>query len=74
MVIQILRVFLTGLSLLLFLVPLAWCTDDDDNTEIFGWIEPVFLVDADFKLEAKLDTGADNSSLGAIIGQTSRHL
>lgn len=65
MVIQILRVFLSGFTLLLFLVPLAWCTEDDDNAEIFGWVEPVFLVDADFTLEAKLDTGADNSSLSA---------
>ena len=65
MVIQILRVLISGLTLLFCQLPLAWCADKDDSAEVFGWIEPVFLVDADFQLEAKLDTGADNSSLGA---------
>ena len=34
--------------------------------EIFGWAEPVVLEEAGFRLEAKLDTGADTSSLDAI--------
>jgi hypothetical protein len=34
--------------------------------DIFGWAEPVILVEAGFKLEAKLDTGADTSSLDAV--------
>lgn len=33
---------------------------------IFGWAEPVVLEEAGFELEAKLDTGADTSSLDAI--------
>lgn len=34
--------------------------------DIFGWAEPVVLVETGFELEAKLDTGADTSSLDAI--------
>lgn len=34
--------------------------------DIFGWAEPVVLVEAGFELEAKLDTGAETSSLDAI--------
>ncbi len=33
---------------------------------IFGWAEPVVLEETGFELEAKLDTGADTSSLDAI--------
>lgn len=32
---------------------------------IFGWIERVKLLEGDVAVEAKLDTGADNSSLNA---------
>ena len=34
--------------------------------EIFGWAEPVILEEAGYRLDAKLDTGADTSSLDAI--------
>ena len=34
--------------------------------DIFGWAEPVVLVETGFELEAKLDTGAETSSLDAI--------
>ena len=34
--------------------------------DIFGWAEPVVLEEAGFELEAKLDTGADTSSLDAV--------
>ena len=34
--------------------------------DIFGWAEPVILEEAGYRLEAKLDTGADTSSLDAI--------
>ena len=34
--------------------------------DVFGWAEPVVLEEAGFRLEAKLDTGADTSSLDAI--------
>ena len=39
--------------------------DTTEVAEVFGWIEPVHLVDVNLLLEAKLDTGADNSSLSA---------
>lgn len=35
--------------------------------KILGWVENVYLRDPDIKLKAKLDTGAETSSLGAII-------
>ena len=38
----------------------------DSGPDIFGWAEPVVLEEAGFRLEAKLDTGADTSSLDAI--------
>ncbi len=34
--------------------------------DIFGWVEPVVLVEAGYELEAKLDTGAETSSLDAV--------
>ena len=34
--------------------------------DVFGWAEPVVLEEAGYRLEAKLDTGADTSSLDAI--------
>ena len=34
--------------------------------DIFGWAEPVILVETGYELEAKLDTGAETSSLDAI--------
>ena len=36
------------------------------EVEIFGWAEPVILEEAGYRLDAKLDTGADTSSLDAI--------
>ena len=37
-----------------------------DEAQIFGWAEPVILEEAGYRLDAKLDTGADTSSLDAI--------
>jgi hypothetical protein len=34
--------------------------------DIFGWAEPVILEETGFQLEAKLDTGAETSSLDAV--------
>ena len=34
--------------------------------DIFGWAEPVILEETGYRLEAKLDTGADTSSLDAV--------
>jgi len=35
--------------------------------EILGWVENVWLKDPGFKMRAKLDTGAETSSLHAVI-------
>lgn len=46
--------------------PMAAASPDDaDEMHVFGWIETVSLDGGTFQLEAKLDTGADNSSLHA---------
>ena len=37
----------------------------DTNPAILGWIEPVAITDANLILPAKIDTGADNSSIHA---------
>lgn len=39
--------------------------DPDRQMDILGWIETVQLKSAGFAVDAKLDTGADNSSLNA---------
>lgn len=36
------------------------------DPDIYGWAEPVILEQAGFRLEAKLDTGAETSSLDAV--------
>lgn len=55
------------LSLLIALLPQAAlpATVSEQPAEIFGWIERVRLVPGDLVIRAKLDTGADNSSLNA---------
>ena len=50
-----------GILLLALAVPAA-----GGEAQIFGWAEPVILEEAGYRLEAKLDTGADTSSLDAI--------
>lgn len=42
----------------------SWAAPDDE-AEVLGWIERVVVEDAGFEVEAKLDTGADHSSLSA---------
>lgn len=37
------------------------------DIEIFGWVENVLLIDPDIALKAKLDTGAETSSLDAEV-------
>ena len=37
------------------------------DLKILGWVENIYLRDPDIKLKAKLDTGAETSSLSAII-------
>ncbi|GAG91366.1 unnamed protein product, partial [marine sediment metagenome] len=40
---------------------------ENRNLEILGWVENVRLMDPDIKLKAKLDTGAETSSLDVNI-------
>ncbi|WP_290651608.1 ATP-dependent zinc protease [Aquisalimonas sp.] len=51
----------------LFIVPLALllALTNAHAKSIFGWIERVSLLDGELTVEAKLDTGADTSSLNA---------
>lgn len=63
---QFLKPMISGLALLLCAVPYSTVAENADGPQVFGWVESVLLVDADFQLEAKLDTGADNSSLSAV--------
>ena len=62
---QLLKPVISGLALLLCMMVAAMAEENSGDPEVFGWIEPVYLVDAKFRLEAKLDTGAENSSLSA---------
>ena len=54
---------LAAFALAAFALPGAAAAAEPD---IFGWAEPVVLEETGFQLEAKLDTGADTSSLDAI--------
>ena len=38
----------------------------DNSLVTIGWVEPVRILPEGFELKAKIDTGADNSSLGVI--------
>jgi hypothetical protein len=52
--------------IILSALPLA-CRADEDNVEILGWVENVRLIDPDIELKAKLDSGAETTSLDARI-------
>ena len=41
-----------------------------NNLVTIGWIESVRILPEEFDLEAKIDTGADNSSLGVVNWQS----
>jgi hypothetical protein len=41
--------------------------DEVREMEILGWVENIWLRDPDIKLKAKLDSGAETSSLHALI-------
>lgn len=49
--------FVTGLIFVLFVLPAV--------SETIGWIERIKIGDQGFLIEAKMDTGADSSSLSA---------
>ncbi|MCW9047831.1 MAG: ATP-dependent zinc protease [Gammaproteobacteria bacterium] len=38
----------------------------NDSLVTIGWIEPIRIMPEGFDLQAKIDTGADNSSLGVV--------
>lgn len=46
--------------------PAQVLAEADDDLQVLGWIETVEIGERGFGLDAKLDTGADNSSLHAI--------
>lgn len=45
----------------------------DNSLVTIGWIEPVRILPEGFELKAKIDTGADNSSLGVIDWKSFSH-
>jgi hypothetical protein len=52
--------------LVIFCLP-ACGSDKPSELKILGWVENAYLVDPGLELKAKLDTGAETSSLGARI-------
>jgi hypothetical protein len=57
----------TVLAVLLFSLPALGASRDSRDIDILGWVERVRLVDPEVNLKAKLDTGADTSSLDVEI-------
>ncbi len=54
------------LAILFLLLPLATAIKADHRElQILGWLEEAKLASAEMAIQAKLDTGADNSSLNA---------
>jgi hypothetical protein len=59
------------LLILLMLAPAAYPAD---QLSVIGWIEPVKLLQEDLILNAKIDTGADHSSIDIVeFTQISQH-
>lgn len=54
---------LTKHKLLLLIVMYVCNPQPSVAGNLIGWIEPVSLINHDFELVAKIDTGADNSSI-----------
>ena len=54
------------IACLLGLALAATAATDADEKTILGWIEEVVVGEAGLRLEAKLDTGADTSSIDAV--------
>lgn len=49
----------------LFCQPLSWVSSHAEPLHVLGWLERVQFAESGIQLEAKLDSGADNSSLHA---------
>jgi hypothetical protein len=47
-------------------VPMSIAYADNQEKHIIGWIETVQILPENFQLSAKIDTGADNSSLNIL--------
>jgi hypothetical protein len=54
------------IALVFFCLP-VYGSGDTSDLKILGWVENAYLVDPGLELKAKLDTGAETSSLGARI-------
>ena len=63
---RLLRRFAALLSVMLML-PAPLSAEDVREMEILGWVENIWLRGPDMRLKAKLDSGAETSSLHAII-------
>ncbi len=53
----------------LFIITLLYCpyvTAETSKSMTIGWVETVRILPEEFDLQAKIDTGADNSSLGIV--------
>jgi hypothetical protein len=57
---------LLGLAIILGMPILGAASTDTKEKHIIGWIETVQILPEDFSLSAKIDTGADHSSLNVI--------
>ncbi len=55
------------LALVMVLASGGLVADEVKDLEIFGWVENVHLLEPEMTLKAKLDTGAETSSLDAVV-------
>ena len=67
MPVNLLRCAFHGFLVILLLLSSAQSHAGTRKIEIVGWVENAVLVGPDIKLKAKLDTGAETSSLDAVI-------
>lgn len=56
--------------MVIFILYSAYATADDKPLTTIGWIETVRILPEGFNLQAKIDTGADHSSLDVVGWQS----
>jgi len=62
------------LALLIMAVLVAFVSGASAQKQVVGWVEKALVRPGDFTLDAKLDTGAGNTSLDArVVGETNRN-